>query len=64
MNLKSGDTVKFFAEREGQIVVTKDEDPEWKIALRELIGSEPGLSERCDYKEEREKWDATLTRRG
>ncbi len=61
VNLKSGDTVKFFAEREGQIVVTKDEDPEWKIALRELIGSEPGLSERCDYKEEREKWDATLT---
>ncbi len=64
VNLKSGDTVKFFAEREGQIVVTKDEDPEWKIALRELIGSEPGLSERCNYKEEREKWDATLTRRG
>ena len=64
VKLKSGDTVKFFAERNGQIVVTKDEDPEWKIALRELIGSEPGLSERCNYKEEREKWDATLTRRG
>jgi hypothetical protein len=32
--------------------------------MRELIGSEPGLGKRYDYKKEREEWDATLTRRG
>lgn len=64
VNLKSGDTVKFISNGEGQISLIKHEEPKWKSAMRELIGSEPGLSKRSDYKKEREEWDAKLTRRG
>ena len=64
VNMKSGDTVKFISNGEGQIALIKHEEPKWKIAMRELIGSEPGLGKRYDYKKEREEWDATLTRRG
>lgn len=64
VNLKSGDTVKFISNGDGQITLIKHEEPKWKSAMRELIGSEPGLSKRSDYKKEREEWDAKLTRRG
>ena len=64
VNMKSGDTVKFIGNGEGQISLIKHEEPKWKSAMRELIGSEPGLSTRSDYKKEREEWDAKLTRRG
>ena len=64
VNMKSGDSVKFINEGEGQISLIKYEEPKWKITMRELIGSEPGLSKRSDYKKEREEWDARLTRRG
>lgn len=64
VNLKSGDIVKFISNGDGQITLIKHEEPKWKSAMRELIGSEPGLSKRSDYKKEREEWDAKLTRRG
>ena len=64
VNMKPGDTVKFISNGEGQITLVKHEEPKWKSAMRELIGSEPGLSKRSDYKKEREEWDAKLTRRG
>ncbi len=64
VNMKSGDTVKFISDGEGQITLIKHEEPKWKSAMRELIGSEPGLSKRSTYKKEREEWDAKLTLRG
>lgn len=64
VNMKSGDTVKFINEGEGRMTLIKHEEPKWKSAMRELIGSEPGLAKRSDYKSEREAWDAKLTRRG
>ena len=64
VNMKSGDTVKFMSDGEGRIILIKHDEPKWKSTLRELIGSEPGFSERFDYKKEREEWDATLTLRG
>jgi hypothetical protein len=62
--MNSGDTVKFMSDGEGRIILIKHDEPKWKSTLRELIGSEPGFSERFDYKKEREEWDATLTLRG
>ena len=64
VNMNSGDTVKFMSDGEGRIILIKHDEPKWKSTLRELIGSEPGFSERFDYKKEREEWDATLTLRG
>ena len=64
VNLKSGDTVKFMSDGEGRMILVRHDEPKWKSTLRELIGSEPGFSERFDYKKEREEWDATLTLRG
>ena len=64
VNMKSGDTVKFISNGEGQISLIKHEEPKWKSAMRELIGSEPGFHERYDYKREREEWDSKLTRLG
>jgi bifunctional DNA-binding transcriptional regulator/antitoxin component of YhaV-PrlF toxin-antitoxin module len=64
VNLKSGDTVKFMSDDQGRVILIKHDEPKWKSTLRELIGSEPGFSERIDYKKEREEWDATLTLRG
>lgn len=49
---------------EGRMILVRHDEPKWKSTLRELIGSEPGFSERFDYKKEREEWDATLTLRG
>ena len=56
--------MKFINEGEGRMTLIKHEEPKWKSAMRELIGSEPGLAKRSDYKREREAWDAKLTRRG
>ena len=56
--------MKFMSDGEGRIILIKHDEPKWKSTLRELIGSEPGFSERFDYKKEREEWDATLTLRG
>lgn len=64
VNMKTGDTVRFIGDGEGRMVLEKLEEPQWKSAMRELIGSEPGFKERYDYKKEREEWDAKLTRRG
>ena len=64
VNMKSGDTVKFINNGEGQITLIKHEEPKWKSAMRELIGTEPGFKERYDYKKEREEWDSKLTRLG
>ncbi len=64
VNMQSGDTVKFINDDDGRIALVKFEEPKWKSNLRDLIGSEPGLSKRSTYKKEREEWDAKLTLRG
>ena len=64
VKMQPGDTVKFISDGEGQISLIKFEEPKWKSNLRELIGSEPGLGKRANYKKEREEWDAKLTLRG
>jgi bifunctional DNA-binding transcriptional regulator/antitoxin component of YhaV-PrlF toxin-antitoxin module len=64
IGFKSGDFVNFLIDGKRQITLIKTDEPHWKSNMRQLIGSEPGLGERCDYKREREKWDAKLTRRG
>jgi bifunctional DNA-binding transcriptional regulator/antitoxin component of YhaV-PrlF toxin-antitoxin module len=64
LGLESGDFVNFTSDGKKRITLFKGDEPQWKSAMRELIGSEPGLGERYDYKKEREEWDSKLTRRG
>lgn len=64
VNIEIGDVVGFTEDGKGRIVLEKIDEPEWKSALRELIGSEPNFGKDFDYKKEREEWDARLTRRG
>ena len=64
VDIEIGDVVRFTEDGKGRIVLEKIDEPEWKSALRELIGSDPGLGRRSNYKKEREEWDARLTLRG